>query len=639
MSQNVKNLITEFLEHLEIEKGSSKLTIRNYRFYLNRFLNQTKVNSPLEITLEKVRKYRLWLSRLKNPRGGNLCPATQNYHLIALRVFLKYLSKRDIKALAPEKIDLAKTGERQISFLEGNDLEKFLEAPLSIKQKEIIKLRDKAILELLFSTGLRVSELSRLKKEDVNLKKNEFSVKGKGGHWRVVFLSNQAQYRLKKYLEARKDMEACLFLRYDRASKKDLKKANPGLTPRSIQRLIKKYAKVAGLTRNITPHSLRHCLHPETRIFLPNQICSARELFKRQEISVINYDWKKFRTTHSALINKSYHKNNLLLSIWAGGYELVCSPKHRLFTIEENGIKEIKAGNLKIGQCVAGVKQINFSGCRTFGQNFWRFFGYCLGDGNANLRRRAIVICDKDKNIIDFYGQLCEKVFNKKPKIEKCKDRNSYQLILYKLKTVKFLRAIGMDKKSKDRRIHLNLFQSTAKEIRAFLAGFYDAEGNNGPNIKIFSSSKDLLKDYQMLLLRLGIDSHLYTRNRIVTLPQGKRIKNTIFILQLLYLPDQIKFKRQIPTLKKKLKTKPRYVGEKVPVESILRAIKKETKLKKIHFIQKLHDKYHISFSRYATDTYRVKPTKKTLEKIINSASEFAVEQIDDQTMILINHK
>ncbi len=258
MPQDLKNLIIEFLEYLEIEKGSSKLTVRNYHFYLNRFLKQTKINSPAQISLEIVRKYRLWLSRLKNPRGGNLSPATQNYHLIALRVLLKYLAKRDIKALAGEKIDLAKTSERQISFLEGSDLEKFLDAPLTIKQQDIIKLRDKAILELLFSTGLRVSELSRLKKGDINLKKNEFSVKGKGGRWRVVFLSNQAQYRLKKYLEARKDMESCLFLRYDRAAKKDSKKANPGLTPRSIQRLVKKYAKVAGITKKITVHSIRH---------------------------------------------------------------------------------------------------------------------------------------------------------------------------------------------------------------------------------------------------------------------------------------------------------------------------------------------------------------------------------------------
>jgi len=256
MSKDIKQLIQEFLEYLEIEKGSSKLTLRNYKFYLNRFIKETKISSPQEITSELVRKYRLWLSRLENPRGGNLSPSTQNYHLIALRVFLKYLAKRDIKALAPEKIDLAKTQERQVSFLEGHDLEKLLEAPLRTKQKDIIKIRDKAILELLFSTGLRISELTKLKKEDINLEKIEFSIQGKGGYWRVVFLSNQARYWLKKYLEKRTDMEPYFFIRYDRAAKKEKNISN--LTPRSVQRMIKKYAKVAGITKKITPHTMRH---------------------------------------------------------------------------------------------------------------------------------------------------------------------------------------------------------------------------------------------------------------------------------------------------------------------------------------------------------------------------------------------
>ncbi|MDD4996446.1 MAG: tyrosine-type recombinase/integrase [Patescibacteria group bacterium] len=263
MPWDLKNLITEFLEYLEIEKGSSQLTVRNYNLYLKRFLKQSQIDSPEQITAEAVRKYRLWLSRLKNPRGGNLSSSTLNYHLIALRVFLKYLAKRDIKVLSPEKIDLAKIRERQISFLEGNDLEKLLAAPFQIKQEDIIKLRDKAILELLFSTGLRVSELANLKKEDINLKKSEFSVRGKGGHWRVVFLSNQALYWLKKYLESRTDVGSHLFIRYDRAAEGAEKSVGKnaeekGLTPRSIQRLVKKYSKVAGLTKRITTHSLRH---------------------------------------------------------------------------------------------------------------------------------------------------------------------------------------------------------------------------------------------------------------------------------------------------------------------------------------------------------------------------------------------
>ncbi|MDA2936088.1 tyrosine-type recombinase/integrase [Patescibacteria group bacterium AH-259-L05] len=261
MPTKIQKLITDFLEHLEIEKGCSQLTIRNYHFYLNRFLLQSNISSPQEITSEVVHQYRLWLSRLKNPRGGTLSKATQNYHLIALRVFLKYLLKQDIETLTPEKIELIKTSERKVSFLEGEDLENFLDAPLTIKQNDIIKFRDKAILELLFSTGLRVSELCNLKKEDINMDKSEFSVYGKGGKYRIVFLSNQAKHWLKKYLEMRKDMDPALFIRHDRAAKKtakDKRSTSTGLTPRSIQRLVKKYTKIAGVTKKITTHSIRH---------------------------------------------------------------------------------------------------------------------------------------------------------------------------------------------------------------------------------------------------------------------------------------------------------------------------------------------------------------------------------------------
>jgi site-specific recombinase XerD len=299
MINEIQQLITEFLEHLEIEKGRSQLTIRNYDFYLKNFLNWAKINKPEEITLDLIRQYRLWLARQKNQRGGNLSISTQNYYLIALRSFLKYLAKRDIKTLAPEKIELAKMPERQISFLEGDDLEKFLDAPLQVNQPEIIKLRDKAILELLFSTGLRVSELTNLKKEDINLNKDEFSVKGKGGKWRVVFLSNQAKHWLKKYLESRTDMDPALFVRHDRGRQSQINtdqdtdkhrylrksaanlresvlKGNQ-LTPRSVQRLVKKYAKVAGLTKKITTHSLRHS-------FATDLLASGADLRAVQEL-------------------------------------------------------------------------------------------------------------------------------------------------------------------------------------------------------------------------------------------------------------------------------------------------------------------------------------------------------------------
>jgi site-specific recombinase XerD len=255
----LQNLIREFLEYLEIEKGRSQMTIRNYEFYLNRFLAWSNSKSPEQITSDTVRNYRLWLNRQKDAAGQFLKKNTQNYHLIALRAFLKYLAKRDINTLPPEKIELAKMPERQIEFLEGFDLENFMEAPLKVEVPEIIKLRDKAILETLFSTGLRVSELSNLKKDDINLNKDEFTVRGKGSKLRVVFLSNQAKYWLKKYLEVRKDMSQYLFTNHDKASimRNKTKKDKP-LTPRSIQRIVEKYAKVAGITKKITPHVLRH---------------------------------------------------------------------------------------------------------------------------------------------------------------------------------------------------------------------------------------------------------------------------------------------------------------------------------------------------------------------------------------------
>lgn len=284
---SIENYLRQFLEYLEIERNRSPRTITNYQFYLERFLNFAKISSPADITLETVRRFRLWLHRQKEATAQELKTSTQNYHLIALRSFLKYLAKNDVKTLAPEKIELAKMPERQINFLDGADLERFLEAPLQSDPRkknesknpldELIKLRDKSILELLFSTGLRVSELANLKIDDVNLNKDEFSVTGKGGKVRVVFLSNQAKFWIKKFLDNRRDMNPCLFLPFDRAEKGREKKAaqkkisggliknkksdklsSIGLTPRSIQRLVEKYAKMAGITKKITPHVLRH---------------------------------------------------------------------------------------------------------------------------------------------------------------------------------------------------------------------------------------------------------------------------------------------------------------------------------------------------------------------------------------------
>ena len=262
---NLKTLSREFLEHVEIEKNRSLATVRNYAFYLSRFLEWCDahgVADPGKLTLDHVRAYRLWLNRL----GGNtpLKKNTQNYHLIALRAFLKYLSKRDIATLAPEKIELGKNPERTVAFLEGDDLELLLSAPQKSAEPDIIKKRDRAILELLFSTGLRVSELASLARDSVNLSKEEFTVRGKGDKYRIVFLSRRARTALSAYLAKRKDSLTALFIRHDRAfsaSRRTTMSDDDNtfhLTPRSIQRLVHKYSAAVGITKHITPHVMRH---------------------------------------------------------------------------------------------------------------------------------------------------------------------------------------------------------------------------------------------------------------------------------------------------------------------------------------------------------------------------------------------
>ncbi|HWQ99624.1 MAG TPA: site-specific tyrosine recombinase/integron integrase [Candidatus Methylomirabilis sp.] len=256
MQKKLSSYIRPFLEYLEIEKGRSSLTVRNYEFYLNRFITWAKDPEPGKFTSEDVRQYRLHLNRLDDGRGGTLKKTTQNYHLIALRSFLKYLAKNDVNTLASEKIELARQGSRDVSFLDASDLARLLEAPSKSDAPKMLQARDRAILELFFSTGMRVSELAGLKKEQVNLTRDEFTVRGKGDKTRVVFLSHQAKFHIKEYLAQRNDESPYLFVRHDRA--KTLQKEPAPLTPRSIERLVHLYSVAAGIPKTVTPHTLRH---------------------------------------------------------------------------------------------------------------------------------------------------------------------------------------------------------------------------------------------------------------------------------------------------------------------------------------------------------------------------------------------
>ena len=258
--QNLQILIKNYLDYLEVERGRSKKTRNNYEHYLSRFLGWAKVNEPAQIDADLVREYRLFLNREKDKFGRPLKKITQNYHIIALRNFLRYLAKRDIKSLSADKIELAKQSQRQVDFLEGDELERLLSAPGGASQRA---LRDRALLELLFSTGLRVSELCRLDRKSVNLEKGEFSVRGKGEKIRVVFLSERAKKAAEQYCETRKDIDSALFIRYPKSKKPELAQAklkNLRLTPRSVERIVKHYSIKAGITKKVTPHTLRHSL-------------------------------------------------------------------------------------------------------------------------------------------------------------------------------------------------------------------------------------------------------------------------------------------------------------------------------------------------------------------------------------------
>ncbi len=245
MSHNIKELRQQFLEYLEIEKGRSIKTVENYDRYLERFFKFANIGSPNLIDDELVRKYRLWLNR------NNLNRKTQNYHLIALRMFLKFLLRRDIKSLSPDKIDLAKVSQRDLDLITNEELNRLTAAP---NDEGLKSLRDAAILELLFSTGLRVSELCALNIETVDLKRDEFSIRGKGGKIRVVFLSEKAKEVLKKYLDKRTDIDEALFVQIVSTNKNQAHR----LTSRSIQRIINFYARKAGISKKVTPHVIRH---------------------------------------------------------------------------------------------------------------------------------------------------------------------------------------------------------------------------------------------------------------------------------------------------------------------------------------------------------------------------------------------
>lgn len=307
----IDSLMKDFLEHLEIEKGLSPLTIRDYRHKLKRFsawLYQNYADSkPENINLEVVRKYRLYLAHLCNQTGSPLKKITQNYHIIALRAFLRYLlSRRDIPTLSPDKIELAKQSSRSVNFLNSEQINMLLGSP---EISDEVGLRDRSILETLFSTGLRVSELVRLNRDQINLKRQEFGVVGKGSKVRVVFLSDVAAHWLERYLKVRKDNFKPLFIRY--SGKVDTTKDGERmrLSARSVQLIVDKYARKCGLPVKATPHTLRHSFATDLLISGAD-LRSVQEMLGHESIRTTQV-YTHVTNKHLKEVHEAFHSRRL----------------------------------------------------------------------------------------------------------------------------------------------------------------------------------------------------------------------------------------------------------------------------------------------------------------------------------------
>lgn len=303
---DARSLVRQFLEYIEIERGRAVKTVNNYEHYLLRFIEQMEIKDVKDITEDKVREFRLWLNRQPGTGADSMKRRTQNYYLIALRAFLKYLRKRGMECLSPERIELAKLPERHIDIITSAELGRLLSAPLEALKKEedpekrIRYIRDKAILELLFSTGLRVSELCALN-ADIDLTRDEISVRGKGEKVRVVFLSDASKAAVKEYLKARKDMEAALFV--DGRSN-----ALHRITPRDVQRHIKTYAALAGITSKVTPHTMRHVFATD---LLSNgaDLRSVQALLGHSSITTTQI-YTHITDSHLRDVHKRFHSKN-----------------------------------------------------------------------------------------------------------------------------------------------------------------------------------------------------------------------------------------------------------------------------------------------------------------------------------------
>jgi len=304
MGHYISELIVDFLEYLEVEQNRSQKTAENYHLYLMRLVDFAGDVKVQDINAELLRKWRLWLARYKDDHGQELSKLTQNYHLIALRSFLKFCSKRDIKTLTADKVELPKVTRKQVSFLRDDELRNLFE---QIPTNTNIGLRDRAIIALLYSSGLRVSELTNLDRQHVNLKRREFMVRGKGQKDRLVFIDDAAAVLIQAYLDSRTDSLVPLFIRYGGHESVDHTGDFKRLTPRSVQRIVAHYARLAGITKHVSPHTLRHSFATDL-LMNGADIRSVQTLLGHSNIATTQI-YTHITDPHLRDVHKKFHKD------------------------------------------------------------------------------------------------------------------------------------------------------------------------------------------------------------------------------------------------------------------------------------------------------------------------------------------
>jgi len=490
------------------------IVLRQYESFLRR--------SGLQPNLESLN---LWLDELLKRGLSSSTLSVYTYDVLSyFELMMHDIDERKLKLLK-KRLPPRNVGE--VDFLTDDEVARLIAStPSPIRR---------LIYALCYAYARRLGEVLALTKKDVDLEKDTitFTIMKKRRE-------EKATYELEPWIKE-------MLLKYESILGKNRLFE---ITARAVEIGFKKDCSRAGIEargRNLRPHILRHCLHPETRIAVPDGILPARLLFFRHS-PVLSFDLNSMRIVKGEVTGRECHLAGKLLSVWAGGRELVCTPNHRVFALTEEGIKEVQAGDLKVGDYIAGVRRIFVEGARRIlDPQLWRLIGYYTGDGNFHAN--AITLHEKDEKIVNYYIDLCLKLGFSTTKARE-KARNSYRLYINSRALCSLIESLSLNVHSKRRRVPEILYAATDQEVSEFIAGFCDAEGDAGSNfIRFSNTNKELLKDVQMLLLRLGIQSSLEKKVGKVKLPQGRVIDRRIYAL--VVSGDMEDFLKRVPTLKR----------------------------------------------------------------------------------------